>query len=145
MEPSVSRRGKTPRSATTNALSAFAYEYLDVDHWPYGWSREHRDLLVAERLLGIFKAFLFHLLDQRLSRKTLLVHRDHLRALGEEVIRRLKPQLRRRDMVPALFAFIDEDGGPVIYPPPSSPRQRSFDSTCLALRQFLLGSNQVSS
>jgi hypothetical protein len=47
-------------------------------------------------------------------------------------------------MVPVLFVFIDEDGGPVIYPPTSSPQQRSFDSTCLKLRQFLLDSKKTS-
>ena len=73
-----------------------------------------------------------------LSRKTLLLHRDHIRVLGEEVMRRLKPDLRRRNMVPVLFVFIDEDGGPVIYPPTNSPNQRSFDTTCLKLRIFLL-------
>jgi hypothetical protein len=140
----MSRRVKTPPSGATSPSSTFAYDYLDIDHWPHGWSRERRDLLVAERLLGIFKAFLFHLLDQGLSRKTLLLHRDHLHVLGEEIIRRLKTQMRRRNMVPVLFVFIDEDGGPVIYPPTSSPQQRSFDSTCLRLRQFLLDSNQPS-
>lgn len=144
MDSSVSRRVKTPRSAATNPSSTFRYDYLDIDHWPNAWTRERRDLLVAERLLGIFKAFLFHLLDQGLSHKTLLLHRDHVRTLGEEVIRRLKTDLRRRDMVPVLFVFVDEDGGPVIYPPTSSPQQRSFDSTCLKLRQFLLDSNKTS-
>jgi hypothetical protein len=144
MDSNVSRRVKTTRSVATNPSPAFRYDYLDIDHWPYGWSRERRDLLVAERLLGIFKAFLFHLLDQGLSRKTLLLHRDHICALGEAVIGSLKTQLRRRDMVPVLFVFIDEDGGPVIYPPTSSSQQRSFDSTCLKLRQFLLNSKQSS-
>jgi hypothetical protein len=83
---------KAPRAEATSPSSAFTYDYLNVDHWPHGWCRERRDLLVAERLLGIFKAFLFHLLDQGLSRKTLLLHRDHVCTLGEEVIRRLKTQ-----------------------------------------------------
>jgi hypothetical protein len=140
MDGSVSRKVKTPRSVATTPSSTFRYDYLDIDHWPSGWSRERRDLLVAERLMSIFQAFLFYLLDQGLSRKTLLLHRDHIRVLGEEVIRRLKPDLRRRNMVPVLSVFIDEDGGPVIYPPTDSPDQRSFDTTCLKLRSFLLDS-----
>ena len=144
MDISVSRRVKTARSTATTPSPTFSYDYLNIDHWPSGWSRERRDLLVAERLLGIFKAFLFHLLDQGLSRKTLLLHRDHVRTLGEDIIGRLKTQQRRRNMVPVLFVFIDEDGGPVIYPPSSSPQQRSFDSTCLKLRQFLLNSKTAS-
>jgi len=144
MDSRVNRSAKTPRSAAKNPSSTFTSDYLDVDHWPYGWSHERRDLLVAERILSIFKAFLFYLLDQGLSQKTLLLHREHVRALGEEVIRRLKPQWRRQNMAPVLFVFIDEDGGPVIYPPTSSSKQHSFDSTCLKLRQFLLDSNRTS-
>jgi hypothetical protein len=144
MDSSVSRRVKTPQTVAKSPSSTSRYDYLEVDHWPSGWSRERRDLLVAERLMHIFKAFLFHLLDQGLSRKTLLLHRDHIRVLGEAVIHRLRPHLRRRNRVPVLFVFIDEDGGPVIYPPTSSPEQRSFDSTCLKLRKFLLNSNEAS-
>lgn len=137
----VGRKVKTPQ-LDTKTTSNFQYNYLEVDHWPYRWSVERGDRVIGERLLGIFKIFLFHLLDMGLSQKTLLLHRDHVCTLGEEVIRRLKPQLRRQDMVPVLLAFLDEDGGPVIYPPASSPAQRSFDSTCVKLRQFLLESKR---
>jgi len=122
--------------------SALANNYVDIDHWPYRWRVEPRDLLPGERLLDIFKTFLDHLLNQGLARKTLLLHRDHVGTLGEEIIRRLntKPQPRRRAMVPVMLVFLDEDGGPLIYPPASSPRQRAFDSTCSKLRRFLLDS-----
>jgi hypothetical protein len=127
VDTNVSRKIKTRQLATTTT-SNFGYNYLEVDHWPYSWSVERGDRIIGERLLDIFKMFLFHLLDLGLSRKTLLLHRDHVWTLGEEVSRRLKPQLRRQDMVPVLLAFLDEDGGPVIYPPASSPAQRSFNS-----------------
>ena len=141
----MSRRTKTRELyTTTTSSSAFNYDYLEVDHWPYRWSVETGDRVIGERLLNIFKIFLFHLLDLRLSRKTLLLHRDHVCTLGEEIIRRLKPQLRRRDMAPVLLAFLDERGGPILYPPTSSPAQRSFDATCLMVRQFLVESKRPS-
>ena len=127
---------------TTEDTPSFEEDYLDVDHWPHRWRIEPGDLLVGERLLDIFKHFLSDLLEQKLSRKTLLLHREHVNTLGEEVIRRVhgKPDLRRKKMVPVLLVYLDEDGGPVIYPPTSSPKQRSFDNTCVKLRKFLLNS-----
>ena len=92
-------------------------------------------------MLDVFKIFMYDLLSRRLARKTLLLHRDHVCVLGETIVQRLhtKPQLRRRDMVSVLLVFIDEDGGPLLYPR-TSAEQRSFDSTCTKLRRFLLGS-----
>jgi hypothetical protein len=124
---------------------SFEEDYLDIDHWPSRWRVERHDRLAAERILDVFKFFLDHLLRQGLARKTLLLHRDHVCVLGEEIIRRLKPELRRKTMAPVLLVFIDEDGGPVIHPPTNSPEQRSFDATCLKLRSFLLDSNLKSS
>lgn len=133
-------RARTRRPSTVDSVPTFAEDYLDVDHWPHGWHFEGRVRLSGERLLDIFKAFLFHLLDQSLARSTLLLHRDHLYELGATIGDRLNrnPQLQRRKMASTLLAFLDEDGGPVIYPPTSSPQQRSFDVTCRKLRQYLL-------
>lgn len=131
-----------PTAITPADTPTFEDDYLDIDHWPYRWRTESSDLRVGERILDLFKLFLAHLLDQKLSRKTLLLHREHLDTLGEELVRRLqqRSQLRRKNMAPVLLVYLDEDGGPLIYPPPSSPKQRSFDSTCLKLRRFILGS-----
>jgi hypothetical protein len=133
-------RSGTKRPRTSDSVPTFAEDYLDVAHWPHGWHLEGRARPSGERLLDIFKAFLFHLLDQRLARSTLLLHRDHLYELGQTISDRLNraPQLRRRDMGITLFVFLDEDGGPVIHPPTSSARQRSFDMTCRRLRQYLV-------
>lgn len=141
----MSRQTKTPTPA--DASLAFEEDYLDIDHWPHGWRVEQRDLLAGERMVDIFKGFLLHLLSQGLARKTLRLHRDHLCALGAQIIRQvnLKPQLRRRAMVPVLFVFLDEEGGPLLYPRVSETEQRSFDSTCRKLRRFLLDSKNPSS
>ena len=135
-------RARPKRAAITPAdTPTFADDYLDIDHWPHRWRIEWSDLPVSERILDIFKLFLADLLDQKLSRKTLLLHREHVDTLGEEVVRQVhhQPQLRRKNMAPVLLAYLAEDGGPILYPPTSSPKQRSFDSTCLKLRRFILG------
>lgn len=91
-------------------------------------------------MLSIFKAFLLHLLSLGRARKTLRVHRDHLCALGGQVIRLLheEPSLRRRPIAPVLIKVTGDDGGPLTNPPMSEPEQRSFDSTCRKLHRFLL-------
>lgn len=118
----------------------FEEDYLDIDHWPHRWCVESCDLLAGRRMLDVFKIFMYDLLSQRLARKTLLLHRDHLCTLGETIVHRLhtNPQLRRRDMQPVLLVFIAEDGGPLLCPRRSA-EQRSFDSTCMKLRRFLRG------
>jgi hypothetical protein len=40
-------------------------------------------------MLDVFKIFMYDLLSQRLARKTLLVHRDHICTLGETIVQRL--------------------------------------------------------
>jgi hypothetical protein len=119
-----------------------AEEYLDIDTWPRRWRVEDRDLRPGEQMLMLFKPFLLHLLSLRLARKTLRLHRDHLCALGGEIIRRLHedPQLRRRSIERVLADNLEEDGGPLIYPTISEAEQRSFDSTCRKLFRFLLDS-----
>ena len=89
---SVSRRTRTTRLSPSAASSpSFAEDYLDIDHWPQRWRIEPGDLLPGQRLLDIFKPFLYSLLDQGLSRKTLRLHRDHVCALGGEIIRQGPP------------------------------------------------------
>ncbi len=131
----MSRQTKTAPSDP-----AFADKYLDVDHWPHQWHVEPRDLRPGEQMMDqVFKPFLFHLLDLGQARKTLHRHRDHLCALGGEIIRRLheEPSLRKRPIERVLADFLEEDGGPLIYPRISETEQRSFDATCRKLYRFL--------
>ena len=90
-------------------------------------------------MLDIFKPFLVHLLTQDLARKTLRLHRDHICTLGGEIIRRLHedPSLRKRPIQRVVADFLDEDGGPLIYPTITEAEQKSFDSTCRKLHRFL--------
>ena len=129
---------------TADIEPTFEADYLDVDHWPHRWRVEPRDLRPGERMLGAFKLFLVWLLDQGLSRKTLRTHRDHLDALGGELIRRINvdPKLRKRSIMSVLMETLGEDGGPLIYPRKTELEQRSFDSTCRKLHRFLLDSKR---
>jgi hypothetical protein len=98
-------------------------------------------------MLDIFKPFLIHLLSHELARKTLRLHRDHLCTLGGEIIRRLHedPPLRRRPIQRVLTEFLDDEGGPLMYPLITEAEQRSFDSTCRKLYRFLQQSKRSSS
>ncbi len=128
----MDRSRQSRQSTEVEPTPTFEEDYLDIDHWPYGWGADARTLPTA---------FLCDLLSKRLARKTLLQHREHLCILAETVVQRInqKPALRRKNMVPVMMAFIDEDAGPLLYPS-RSKEQCSFDSTCLKLRDFLLNS-----
>jgi hypothetical protein len=136
----MNRRTKTTRRSTIVPSSpTFEEDYLDIDPWPHRWRVEPRDLPPGERMLDIFKPFLVHLLSQDLARKTLRLHRDHICALGGEIIRRLHedPSLRKRPIQRVVADFLDDDGGPLIYPTITETEQKSFDSTCRKLHRFL--------
>jgi hypothetical protein len=139
----MSGQTKAVRSNTIVPSSpTFEEDYLDIDGWPHRWRVEPRDLPPGQRMLDIFKPFLVHLLSLGRARKTLRVHRDHLCTLGGEIIRRLHedPPLRRRPIERVLTEFLDDEGGPLMYPLITEAEQRSFDSTCRKLYRFLLDS-----
>jgi hypothetical protein len=107
------RKSKTGRSSPIVPSSSLsAEEYLDIDQWPHRWRVEDRDLRPGEQMLVVFKPFLLHLLSLSLARKTLRPLRDHLCALGGEIIRCLheNPQLRRRSIERVLADNPEEDG-----------------------------------
>jgi hypothetical protein len=139
----MSRQTKAARpKPIVPSAAAFADKYLNIDHWPHQWRVEPRDLAPGQRMLDIFKPFLLHLLSLSQARKTLHRHRDHLGALGGEIIRQLhaEPALRRQPIERVLANSVEEDGGPLIYPRISEAQQRSFDATCRKLYRFLLDS-----
>jgi hypothetical protein len=74
-----------------------------------------------------------------LSPKTIQKHVDNLWALGGEIIRDLNenPSLRRKNIEQILADAIDKEGGPLLSGMASEDQQRSFDSTCRKLSQFL--------
>lgn len=130
---------RSTQSRVADFTHSFEADYLDIDHWPHAWRVESRDLLPAERLLDLFKVFLAELIEQHLSRTTLRRHRNHLFELGGEIIRQLNlhPRLRKRPILRVLKDFLDQEGGPLIYPRVSETEQRALDSTCRKLHRFL--------
>lgn len=74
-----------------------------------------------------------------LALRTLRRHRDYLRLLGAEVIRRIQenPPLRKQSMHDVLRGLLEDDGGPLVYPPLSESDQIAFDGTCRKLFRFL--------
>ncbi len=111
----------------------------DLENWPGSWSVEPRDIAPGQRIVSCFTPFLLHLLNLKLSRKTLRVHRDNLWTLGGEIIRELHedPSLRAHPVEKLLLSVIDEQGGPLLYQETSEQQQRSFDSTCRRFYRFL--------
>lgn len=112
----------------------------DLDQWPQRWRCEQADLVPGQALVEVFTPFLRSLLGSALSRKTLCRHRDNLWLLGGEIIRRIQdePALRARPVTAVLRQLLNDDYGPLLYPPVSEQAQRAFDATCRKLRDFLV-------
>jgi len=133
--------GKSPIIADDDLAQALAKYCPDLENWARSWCYEQSDLVQGQRIVKFVKPFLLHLLNQRLSAKTLRKHRDHLWMLGGEVIRRRQENstLRRVAVERATFALLDEDGGPLIWPRISESEKDAFDATCRKLYQFFTG------
>lgn len=114
----------------------------DLPQWPTIWHYEERDVIAGEEIVAVFKPFLFHLLRQGLTRKTLNLHRDNLWLLGGEIIRDLHetPKLRKRPAMEWVVAAVDGGEGPLLRGHSSEQEQRSLDSTCKKLYRFLITS-----
>ena len=109
----------------------------DLNGWPRSWMGLEKDLPPGEQLLTLFRPFLENLAASDLSPKTIQKHVDNMWALGGEFIRDLNydQSLRKRPVEQHLFEMI-EDGGPLLYDG-GEDQQRSFDSTCRKVHQFL--------
>jgi len=110
----------------------------DLPNWPRSWMGLEKDLPPGEALIVCFRPFIEHLAATGLSPKTIRHHVDNLWAVGGEIIRHLHddPSLRKKTADQLLRAAVDPDGGPLLYNS-SEEQQRSVDSTCRKLHQFL--------
>jgi len=134
-------RNKVSGPSIITAEVAAALDRLcpDLAQWPRAWRVEASDIIVGQDLVEHLKPFLHDLLRQGLADKTLARHRDHVSKLGGEIIRRRHDDetLYEQSAETLLLNFIEEDGGPLIWPRISESEQRSFDATCRKLYRFL--------
>jgi hypothetical protein len=132
---------KTSKINRTTPGSSFKLERYcrDLNGWPRSWMGWEEDLPPGERLVACFRPFLEHLVSSDLSPKTIQKHVDNVWALGGEIIRDLNenPSLRRNSIEQILADTIHDEGGPLLSGAASEEQQRSFDSTCRKLHQFL--------
>jgi uncharacterized protein YijF (DUF1287 family) len=118
---------------------AFDKLRTDLANWPERWAIEHSDVAIGHRIVESVRPFLANLLQQGLADKTLARHLDHLQMLGGEIIRRRQndPDLAKQPVGDLLFDFVEEDGGPLIWPRVTESAQNAFDATCRKLHRFL--------
>jgi hypothetical protein len=111
----------------------------DLAQWPTSWRVDDNDLPVGQCIVDHLRPFLIDLLHQPITDKTRRRHRDHLWMLGGELIRRRHDDPERmRQSVPALLErYVEEDGGPLLWPRISEAQQNAFDATCRKLFRFL--------
>jgi hypothetical protein len=97
-----------------------------------------KDLPPGEKLVDCLRPFIEHLASSSFSPKTIRRHVGNLWVLGGEIIRGLHydPSLRKMTADRLLRNVIHEDGDPLIHNG-SEEEQRSLDSTCRKLHQFL--------
>ena len=111
----------------------------ELASWPNIWAVQHSDVAIGHRIVESVQPFLVDLLQQGLADKTLARHLDHLQMLGGEIIRRRQndPDLATQPGGDLLLNFVEEDGGPLIWPRITEAAQNSFDATCRKLHRFL--------
>ena len=111
----------------------------DLANWPNIWAVQHSDVVIGHRIVESVQPFLVDLLQQGLADKTLARHLDHLQMLGGEIIRRRQndPDLAKQPVGGMLLNFVEEDGGPLIWPRITESAQNAFDATCRKLHRFL--------
>ena len=128
---------KITRAATTPRHGLDHY-CRDLNSWPRSWMGLEKDLPPGEQLVTLFRPFLEHLAMSNLSPKTIQKHVDNMWVLGGEFITELNytPSLRKAP-VEKVLANLIKDGGPILHHGDSEEQQRSFDSTCRKLWNFL--------
>jgi|SRR5579859_4931999 len=123
-------------AAASLTLEAYCPDLAD---WARHWCYEPRDLLGGQQFVEHITPFLRHLLQSGLARRTLRRHRDNLRLLGAELIRRIQdePSPRKLTIQGLLLELLEDDGGPLVYPLLPESEQIAFDGTCRKLFRFL--------
>jgi hypothetical protein len=111
----------------------------DLEEWPMRWQCDKSDIAPGTAIVNLFKPFLLDLLRRKLTKKTFNRHRDYLWLLGGEIIRRRldDPKLKRLRGDKLIAEFIENDGGPLVWPRITEAEQDAFDATCRKFYRYL--------
>jgi hypothetical protein len=128
--------------------------FPDIIEWPRSWAITREDVKTGYDLSQIFDAFLWHLIEAGLTKKTVQKHGYHLNMLGEEIIRRLNDndddEFDDKEMgltaKGLIMHFVDDEGGPLLSfwsPDIKSElaQHMAYDGTCRKLLKFISRQN----
>lgn len=123
----------------SEAIALLRQACPDLDDWPRRWQCAAADLAPGAAIVAAFTPFLRDLLRRKASKSTFNRDRNNLWLLGGEIIRRRHEDrdLKRLSIDRLLRQLIEEDGGPLIWPPLSETEQNAIDATCRKLYRFL--------
>lgn len=110
-----------------------------IDEWPASWAGQVADRKLGERLLSTLRPFLAALASSSFADTTLRRHFGNAWMLGGEIVRKASqdPTISRLDGKELLLHFVDEEGGPLLFPRCTEAEQKSFDSTCRKLLKYV--------
>jgi hypothetical protein len=112
-------------------------DHADFDTWPASWKFTPRDLRTGQRIVDVFKPFVFHLAESGVPVRTFRRHIDNLWLLGGELIRYAQADARiRRSPEQVLLGFGERRMVPVLINE-SARTQAEVDVTFRALMRFL--------
>lgn len=107
--------------------------------WPREWRGSDADIPYGETLVEEMRPFVKYLIvDENLSRKTILNHLSGLFLLGGEIIRKINFHNSYRKTPPRklLNDSIDEEGGPLCRHAEEGEALRTYDAACRKLFKF---------
>jgi hypothetical protein len=111
----------------------------DIDRWPRAWMGVEEDLEYGKKLLPYFEGFLRDLIEQGISRKTIVQHRDNAWLLGGSIISEVSLYEEYAvDPIKKLLESVECDGIlPDGFDGMSEAELRSFERTCRCFEKFL--------
>ena len=97
------------------------------------------DIEYGKQIIAIFEPFIWSLISEKLTRKTIEIHIENLWLLGGELIRLINQDEDNRCRRPLelIMENIRHDGGPYCRHLQTENEIKSFDSTCGKLNKYL--------
>lgn len=115
-------------------------KYCDcMEEWPENWAGEEIDVKIGCAIIEQFKPFIVHLIDKKLSNKTIKTYLSYLAALGGELIRQVNDDSKERKL-PArdlILKYVDDCGGPYWRHAYNEQDDLKYNSVCKRLFKFM--------